>query len=245
MIHTLTIHLKNINPTAPILVTIKSQVPLSDILDIKAFDVTDTTRAVLPDASIPVNQPSNTHHCHDTNCSHTHTHTHEYQYETTNTPFIPASNDPHDTAIHSFVLENTNPHAYINIEKLKRWLTVILWNEPEQGTADTNRDTTASSSANTDATSTSTHATAATTQHTSTISSDTSRFDIYRMKGILNVRDAAGPTYIQCVQQMYDIQQGSSWPTKYQNGQPFTRLFMIGRILHEQKLQQDFQKLFE
>lgn len=250
MIQILQTHLQNINPTAPILVTQKSIVPLTDILDIKAFDVTDTTRAVLPSASIPITSQQSSHsdshtHCHDQNCSHTHAHTHTdtHMDSEQHVPFTSSVNDPHDTAIHSFVLENTSARAYINLEKLKKWLAIILWNEPEDGiNANSTTVTVDVPAVHHSSSSTST---SSDFSSTTSVSSSTSAYDIFRMKGILNVKDSDKPTYLQAVQQMYDLQPGTIWPIKYQSGQPFTRIFMIGRVLHEEKLQKAFEQLFE
>lgn len=72
------------------------------------------------------------------------------------------------------------------------------------------------------------------------------RNEIFRLKAIMPVPNEEKPTFLQGVQQLYDLQSGGEWPKQptTSDSERFTRFVFIGRRLDHQLLRDGVKSIF-
>jgi len=254
-----------INASAPVLTAIRSDVPMERILNIKAFDVNDTSRALaVPPPLEAVDGPA-----------------------ASSTSAVAAH--PHDASIRTFMVDDvgTPPtqRKRVSSDKLKRWMEELLWRdaiEPE-GQTQTEEGEAAEASAAPNGSSASVASppvakTRAEAASAPARSDDMRPNSLFRVKAILHMQPSAAanaaedsakpaakesdpPMFLQAVQELYDLQPGvewaadaraqAAWPLadsaseeERRAAQRFTRFVFIGRRLDQQLLRDGFASIF-
>jgi len=221
---------------------VKSDVPVEEILFIKAFDVHDTTRALLP-ASTAANPPPCDAGCNESHDHHQHHHHHDHSPSPS--PSLspsPIASHPHDTSITTFMIDDIDlpplQRRCVDLHRLKLWLADLLWQDilEEEGLE---------------------YAQSARPPKHATESTSMRPNEIFRLKAIMHVKGESKPMFLQGVQELYDIQPGNEWPQLNNKdksnkdestgsaAQPFTRFVFIGRRLDHEILREGFQSIFD
>jgi len=217
---------QRINALADVMITQNSAVPLSFVLDVRAFAPKDAAAvAQLPNPFLkspsPAVQPEAAHHQHGSS----------------------VATDPHDHSITTVVLEETQ--RPIRLELLHAWLQRILWTDsrlfrPAHGPyfAD---------DASSPASSSSSPAAGSPTPPLPFAKREENGGQpvIFRCKGLLWLAAEAGDEpvdsarryYLQGVHELYEIESGDGWHPD----RPFSRLVFIGRHLNRALLQQGLE----
>jgi len=256
-----------INASAPVLTAIRSDVPMERILNIKAFDVNDTSRALaVPPPLEAVDGPASA---------------------ASSTSAVAAH--PHDDSIRTFMVDDVDTpptqRKRVRNDKLKRWMEELLWRdaiEPEgqtqTGEAEAAETSAAPSGSSASAASPPVAKTRAEAASAPARSDDMRPNSLFRVKAILHMQSSAAanaaedsakpaakesdpPIFLQAVQELYDLQPGvewaadaraqAAWPLadsaseeERRAAQRFTRFVFIGRRLDQQLLRDGFASIF-
>lgn len=247
--------IRRINQSAPILTSVRSDVDLDQLLHIHAFDVNDTTRAVIMpplEALSPDQGQEQTSGSSDA------------------APVVAAH--PHDDSIRTFMVDDLAvPPAQrraVSLPALKKWMGDLLWRdaidseEPDDaGASADDAGSAAVATGGAAAASSGNAAAAAATAAAAAAAALAIRPNcLFRVKAIMRLEGQNTPTFLQAVQALYDIQPGTDWPTDGPAATAatvaggavvdaaaaarFTRFVFIGRRLDHDNLRQGFDSIF-
>jgi G3E family GTPase len=223
-------NISDINPTATIYCTIRSQVEMSVISPIRAYEgevaassLTDLLATRLKSSYIHNHNHEHHHHsetsspCQDTSCPDSSSQ-HRNRYA-------------HTHHIDSLTFELADLSKRVSHKNLKDWLADLLWSDMYMNTETLNSKLNGTKEEH--------------QQESSSISSNSHHLKIFRMKGILHMEDSDEPHFLQCVQQLFDISEGKEWPEGLPMKQ-MTRILIMGVGVEQnrQRLQKGFDSMF-
>lgn len=176
---------------------------------------------------------------------------------------------PHDTTISTCMVDDcalpADQRRPVDLAKLKQWLTELLWQdgvyEKEGQATTTSRLTTTPPAAGDKAPPAATASLTAPAAAASPVGSSSTNSagvalapapsstranQIFRLKAIMSTTGESGPTFLQGVQQLYDLQHEGDWPATKDGKAPekFTRFVFIGRRLEPAVLRAGYQSIF-